>query len=145
MGSRGGSSGMRSGANNAKLMDKINAMEQNILLQHNPIPYADKKDREAALDYHAKMDYEKKKNAPIENVPIESIRKWQDYIRPETLKAIAFGDPNYSSSSDLPRRVRINGNVIVMDGNHRTAVAYMRGDKSVKMRVIEYKERKRRR
>ena len=132
MGGRGGSSGMSGGGGLLKIIDSIN---------QNPIPRVSSDVEKQALAFWKKLDWGVRKNAPIEDVPMSSVKTWQGYIRKDTLRDIASGSSSYQPSTDTPHGLRIGSQVILMDGNHRAAVAYLRGDKTIKIRVVDYKSK----
>ena len=134
MGGRG-SAGARGSGGGEKLLNRIESTSK------NPLPIVPDDLKETAIKYWSRQSWDKKKNAEVEEVDMKNVKAWQSYIRPETMKAIALQDKTYQASSDFPRGLKIGDTVLVMDGNHRTAVEYLRGSKTIKMRVLEYKPR----
>lgn len=129
-GGRGGSSG-KANANNT-LLSKIDNITS------NPIPRIENNIKDKALKWWSRQSWDKKSSAPVQDVDVSSVRSWQDYIRPETLKAIVNNESSYKSSTDLPLGLRIGHNILIMDGNHRVAVDYIKNNKYTKMRVLDF-------
>lgn len=75
-----------------------------------------------------------RKRLPIEEVPTEEIYTWQRRVSKAGLKRLVT-DQTYEPSSDLPMAVRMNGKVILMDGNHRVTLEVLKRAKRVKIRV----------
>ena len=83
---------------------------------------------QASVDSYQRQS--QRKNDRVENISIDSLKIYQDLITRENLLAMA-------KEASLPpiKVVRFKGEEWVIDGNHRTALAILRGDKNIKAYV----------
>ena len=75
------------------------------------------------------------KKLPVEELSINEIYTWQKTVNKEGLLNMLNGDTPHSS--DMPVAVKHNGKYVLVDGNHRAALAKLRGDKNINVRVFE--------
>lgn len=90
--------------------------------------------------------FKRSETAPIEDVKLAGLHSPQRTINAERLSA-HLADPALVPSGargaghggiiDLPTVVRLGGRDTLHDGNHRASAAFLRGQKSIKARVVD--------
>lgn len=71
-----------------------------------------------------------KPTGKYEYVSVDKIHPTQEYIGANNLKAIA--SINFDSN-EVPYGVQRNGNIYIIDGHHRAAVAILKGNKKIRI------------
>lgn len=71
-----------------------------------------------------------KPKGKYEYVSVDKIHPTQEYIGTNNLKAIA--SINFDSN-EVPYGVQRNGNIYIIDGHHRAAVAILKGNKKIRI------------
>jgi len=108
-----------------------------------PFPYADREEYKALAsnrEINAKI-----KSAPIEDVSLKDLQAIQHSVKPARVKQYIHHEggaqigelhPKAHTPVDHPVVVVANGKKYLHDGHHRATAAALRGEKTVKARVV---------
>lgn len=93
--------------------------------------------------------FRRAETAPVEDVPLAGLHSPQRTVNAQRLDE-HLANPGlipegtrgagHGGLTDLPTVVRVGGKMIVHDGNHRASSAFLRGQKSIKARVVDLDE-----
>lgn len=90
--------------------------------------------------------FKRAETAPIEDVRLADLHSPQktvnaqrldEHIANPALIPVGTRGAGHGGLTDLPTFVRVQGKVIAHDGNHRATANYLRGQKSIKARVVD--------
>lgn len=73
---------------------------------------------------------------PVREVKVSDLYSWQRVVDKYGLLNMVKGDTPHSS--DMPIAMSYKGNLVLVDGNHRVALAMLKGKKRLKVRVYPY-------
>lgn len=146
MGGRGGSSGMQGSASTSEMLNKLEALPdfgnrdrrtRQYTLKLNPL-YSNATNDESLqaqrIDFSIRgSDREK---GTVRNVDMSNIATTQPYVNTAAIRNAIQNPGSHQYSTDLPVAVMYNGKAFLVDGNHRGVVAFLRGDKKLKVRII---------
>jgi len=77
----------------------------------------------------------------VENVPLSSARRTQERMQWDKFNAGKYSDPVVEGFDSLPVAGRKeNGEFLIFDGHHRSALARSKGESSIPMYVIDIKD-----
>ncbi len=75
--------------------------------------------------------------APYKEVPLRALATWQKDVDKENVRHLILNPESGSDDpSDEVKVIQTPGGYYLDDGNHRCVAAYLRGDKTIKARVI---------
>ena len=94
------------------------------------------KDAVAAKGYGTKGPW---RDAKTEDVPIKKVVALQPIVDREEVKRMVSGDIDASASDDPVIAVKVKDKYYLFDGHHRVTAAFYKGEKTIKMDVIEKK------
>ena len=97
-------------------------------LDHNIDDFPNVKAMAAAMN-QARFDYGK-----VANVPIDKIYASEEYLEAPHMAKMKKGSAK--ASSKLPLLYKVNGKLVIGDGNHRVAAAKISGAKHIKALVV---------
>lgn len=100
----------------------------------NPIPYVGK---EISRDIILNQDRWYDNEIGVKNIEISKIETVQPIVMKSTLLSKINGD---GDTKDIPV-ILYKGRYLLFDGNHTVAIKKLRGDKSVKVRLLRYIEK----
>jgi hypothetical protein len=151
-GGRGGASGggnskqeMLAGLNKLKNFGNKNKQTKQYELKENPL-YKNATPQEAiaanAIDLQIKG--EERLKGEVETVSMENVATTQPWVSKAGIQNGIENPGQHKYSSDYPAGVKYNGKVFLVDGNHRGVISYLRGDKKMKIRIINQTGGKRR-
>jgi len=81
-----------------------------------------------------KLHKRKSDDGEWQDVPIKNIRTPQRYLDPEGIQKKIKGDDK--ASGEL-RGLNVNGKIHIPDGNHRISASYLKGNKTVRIKVYD--------
>lgn len=121
-----------------KIVDGYNYVTKEINV---PYPYASK----PPLDY-IEYFYDNEDDGKYETVQMKNVRKVQPTVDVNVLRSKikkqgiedVISNKN-SENPELPLMLKIDNEYLVLDGNHRTTIAYLAGAKKIRALVVEYK------
>lgn len=102
-------------------------------LYENPIPYMGNEETKDLIDHFYGWEGYKHINEKIEMVNLATLKSTQAFV---TEQGLTSGD---GEGKDVTA-VRYKDNIYLLDGNHRVARAWLRGNKTYRMRVITMKK-----
>lgn len=72
----------------------------------------------------------------IRDVDMDKVATTQPWVVTSAVRNSIQNPGSHVYSTDTPAGVRYNGKVFLVDGNHRAVKAFLRGDKKLKVRII---------
>ena len=104
----------------------------------NPIPRVSKPEGWKAQRLWENIKVKDREKLPIQEVNIDEIKTYQTWVNKKGISDILKGEDKYKHSSDLPMAIKLNGTLILMDGNHRIVADILQRKKKIKIRVFNY-------
>jgi hypothetical protein len=113
-----------------------------------PFPFADRK---VIHEAHSNEEINSAiKKAPVVDIPLQGLRAIQHSVKPHRVDQY-LRDPGLRPPGDLHNKARTpvdhpiiiqqGGKRYIWDGHHRTTASKLRGDKSVKARLVDFDAR----
>jgi hypothetical protein len=110
-----------------------------------PFPFVDRKvihDAHTDSEINARIS-----KAPVVDVPLKGLRSIQHSVKPDRVHQY-LEDPGLRPPGDVhskagtpvdhPIVIVQGGQRILWDGNHRSTASYLRGDKTIRARVVDF-------
>lgn len=146
MGGRGSSSGMQGSRSAEEMLSALNALPnfgnkdrrtKQYTMKFNPL-YNHATDDESLqaqkIDFSIKG--EDRDKGTIRNVDMSKVATTQPWVNTSAIRNSIQNPGSHAYSTDTPVGVEYNGKVFLVDGNHRGVTAFLRGDRKLKVRVI---------
>lgn len=125
--------------NNKPAINRLEKLKDRGLGQvENPIPRVSLSEGWKAQKIWENVKEKDRNKLPIEEVDIKDISTYQTWVMKKGVSDILKGEDKYKHSSDFPMAIRLNGRIILMDGNHRIAADILKGTKKIKIRILNY-------
>lgn len=112
-----------------------------------PFPFVDRK---VIHDKHSNEEINRRISAsPVEDVELRALHSIQHSVKPgrvdQYLKDPGMQAPGALHDAaktpvDYPVVIKQGGKLILWDGNHRSTASYLRGDKTIRARVVDFDE-----
>lgn len=146
MGGRGGSSGMRGSRSIEEMLSALNALPnfgnkdkrtKQYTMKFNPL-YNNATNEESlqAQEIDFSIKGEDRDKGTVRNVDISKVATTQPWVNTSAMKNSIQNPGSHTYSTDTPVGVEYNGKIFLVDGNHRGVTAFLRGDKKLKVRII---------
>jgi hypothetical protein len=110
-----------------------------------PWPYVDRK--EVHSSHSNEQINARIADAPVEDVPLDSLHAIQhsvkparveQYVRDPAMKPPGELHDKARTPTDHPVVIKQGGKNILWDGHHRSTASYLRGDKTIRARVVDF-------
>lgn len=72
----------------------------------------------------------------VRNIDMSKVATTQPWVNTSAIRNSIQNPGSHTYSTDMPVGVEYNGKVFLVDGNHRGVTAFLRGDKKLKVRII---------
>lgn len=72
----------------------------------------------------------------VRNVDMSKVATTQPWVNTSAIRNSIRNPGSHTYSTDTPVGVEYNGKVFLVDGNHRGVTAFLRGDKKLRVRII---------
>lgn len=109
-----------------------------------PFPF---RDRNEFKQYHSNRELNRRISvAPVVELPMEGLNAIQHSVKPKTVawyvrnpdREIGRTHPKTGIPNDLPIVIQQAGIRYLFDGHHRATAAYLRGDKQLQVRFVNF-------
>ena len=146
MGGLGSSSGIQGSRNTEEMLSALDALPnfgnrdrrtKQYAMKQNPL-YQNATPDEAikAQGVDMSISGNARDGGVVRNVDMSKVATTQPWVNTSAIRNSIQNPGSHTYSTDTPVGVRYNGKVFLVDGNHRGVTAFLRGDKKLKVRII---------
>lgn len=141
-----GRSGLSGGRSAEDMLSALNALPnygnkdrrtKQYIMKFNPLyDHATNAESLQAQKIDFSIKGEDRSKGVVRNVDMSKVATTQPWVNTSAIRNSIQNPNSHKYSTDTPVGVRYNGKVFLIDGNHRGVTAFLRGDKKLKVKII---------